>query len=57
MLGHVSSSHLHSIVKHLLPHHIALAKGRDDVQEPGVEKILSLGSSQTSFLAQPKQQH
>lgn len=28
-------AHLYFIIKHLLPHHIALAIGRDDVEKPG----------------------
>ena len=27
-------AHLYFIIKHLLPHHVALAVGRDDVQQP-----------------------
>lgn len=28
-------AHLYFIIKHLLPHHVAFAIGRDDVEKPG----------------------
>lgn len=34
-------AHLYFIIKHFLPHHIALVIIRDDVQQPGEERDIS----------------
>lgn len=39
-------AHLYFIIKHLLPHHIALAISRDDVQQPGNERSVKKVSAQ-----------
>lgn len=60
-LGKAGSSHLHSVVKDLLPHNVTFAEGRDDIQKPGAERALSFGSFQLhsplfAGCIQPKQQ-
>lgn len=45
-VGKAGRSHLHLVVKHLLPHYGTFANGRDNVQKPGVERVQRFGSSQ-----------